>query len=339
MSGAAMTVVSLCSSVTVTTVSRDVVRERSSHLKTGIPAYPLSHVSRMPSIDIQVSRHPSPAVTFSARRSQLPENAGDCLGKDEEKARRNHELLSRGEKDFLLSFVLVEQWFLKTQDTDCSRLRYLLRALHASRQQHQRLTYSTDIYTTATMAQPPRRTSDVAATKDAPPTATRSHGRGGAGNINSKAPLSVNAEDLKTPTIKSVTYTTGRGGSGNMAKNDPTNPDETRLAQDVNTPDHHSRDMNGTYHWGRGGEGNMTTVGKSGADQARAKSQERRKARALSGSKEVRPEVPRARTGSFKGAMEKGKEFLGLKKNGAAKEDESAVRSQSIQEDESAISD
>ena len=177
--------------------------------------------------------------------------------------------------------------------------------------------------------------------KDVPPTATRSHGRGGAGNINNKAPAPVNADDLKTPTIKSVTYTTGRGGSGNMAKNDPTNPDETRQAQDVNTPDHHSKDMNGTYHWGRGGQGNMTTIGTSGADQARAKSQDRKKARALSNSSGKRPENLRARTGSFKGAIDKGKEMLGLKKNGGkgVKEEEGAVGKSALKEDESAISD
>lgn len=191
------------------------------------------------------------------------------------------------------------------------------------------------------MAQPPKTAAETASMKDVPPTSTRSHGRGGAGNINSKPPAPVNADDLKTPTIKSVTYTTGRGGSGNMAKNDPTNPEESRLAQDVNTPNHHNKDMHGTYHWGRGGEGNMTTVGKSGAEQARAKSQDRKKARALSGSNEAASEGFRPRTGSLKGAMEKGKELIGLKKNGSQrnmKEDESTT-TQSIKEDESAVSD
>jgi hypothetical protein len=39
-----------------------------------------------------------------------------------------------------------------------------------------------------------------------------SHGRGGAGNINSKPSQPVSANDLQTPTLKSNTYTTGRGG-------------------------------------------------------------------------------------------------------------------------------
>ena len=39
-----------------------------------------------------------------------------------------------------------------------------------------------------------------------------SHGRGGAGNINNKPQNNVDASDLKTPTIKTGTYTTGRGG-------------------------------------------------------------------------------------------------------------------------------
>ncbi|KAK4615814.1 hypothetical protein CLAFUW4_10298 [Fulvia fulva] len=192
------------------------------------------------------------------------------------------------------------------------------------------------------MAQPPKTAAEKDSMEDVPPAAIRSHGRGGAGNINTKPPAPVNADDLKTPTIKSVTYTTGRGGSGNMAKNDPANPDESRAAQDVNTPDHHAKDMNGTYHWGRGGQGNMTTIGTSGADQARAKSQERRKARALSGSS-GRPENLRARTGSFKGVVDKGKELLGLKKNGSTKNikenGSAATNGSSLKEDESAISD
>jgi len=52
--------------------------------------------------------------------------------------------------------------------------------------------------------------------KDAPqPPRSQSHGRGGAGNIITKAdngPAGVCADDLATPHIKSATYTTGRGG-------------------------------------------------------------------------------------------------------------------------------
>ena len=42
---------------------------------------------------------------------------------------------------------------------------------------------------------------------------TTSHGRGGAGNINSKPSTHIGADDLTTPTIKSATYSTGRGGN------------------------------------------------------------------------------------------------------------------------------
>jgi len=48
---------------------------------------------------------------------------------------------------------------------------------------------------------------------------TRSHGRGGAGNITAKASTTAEAKDFSTPTIKSNTYTTGRGGQGRQAWN------------------------------------------------------------------------------------------------------------------------
>lgn len=38
------------------------------------------------------------------------------------------------------------------------------------------------------------------------------HGRGGAGNVNTKPAGPVAADDLQTPTLKSSMYTTGRGG-------------------------------------------------------------------------------------------------------------------------------
>ncbi|KAF2166592.1 hypothetical protein M409DRAFT_23226 [Zasmidium cellare ATCC 36951] len=87
-----------------------------------------------------------------------------------------------------------------------------------------------------------------------------------------------------------------------MARNNPTDPSESRAAQDVEAPAHHGREMQGTYHWGRGGEGNMTVVGKS----EREASKERKKERALSGEGE--------RRGSFRSAVEKGKEILGLRR-------------------------
>lgn len=59
-----------------------------------------------------------------------------------------------------------------------------------------------------------------------------SHGRGGAGNINSSLTNKpIDAADFETPTLKGEVYTTGRGGSGNMAKN--LDPAEARRAQDV----------------------------------------------------------------------------------------------------------
>lgn len=59
-----------------------------------------------------------------------------------------------------------------------------------------------------------------------------SHGRGGAGNMNSSQSPRLNpAKDLETPTLKTPVVTTGRGGTGNMAKN--VDAAETRARQDV----------------------------------------------------------------------------------------------------------
>ncbi|TKA77614.1 hypothetical protein B0A55_03135 [Friedmanniomyces simplex] len=131
---------------------------------------------------------------------------------------------------------------------------------------------------------------------------TRSHGRGGAGNINSQPSTTLEAPDFSTPTIKSNTYTTGRGGQGNMATNLQNFPEIARAAQDVNAPAHHEKEARGTYHWGRGGEGNKMTVGSD-------KSKERP---GLGGEQQQR-------RGSFQGIVEKGKEILGMGKgkNGA----------------------
>ncbi|KAK5113911.1 hypothetical protein LTR85_010444 [Meristemomyces frigidus] len=130
---------------------------------------------------------------------------------------------------------------------------------------------------------------------------TMSHGRGGAGNINAKPSSAIDPADLKTPTLKSQTYTTGRGGQGNMAINE--DPAAARAAQDVDAPAHHEKEAKGIYHWGRGGEGNMMAVGSTGGQ--RTKSKERR------GSKGAGTDE---RRGSFKGVLEKGKEMLGLAK-------------------------
>ena len=45
------------------------------------------------------------------------------------------------------------------------------------------------------------------------PERAMSHGRGGAGNMGDGPNEGVDANDLKTPTIKSQNYTTGRGGA------------------------------------------------------------------------------------------------------------------------------
>ncbi|KAF2212735.1 hypothetical protein CERZMDRAFT_84370 [Cercospora zeae-maydis SCOH1-5] len=169
-------------------------------------------------------------------------------------------------------------------------------------------------------------------------------GRGGAGNLNARPSPKLQSSDLETPTIKTTTYTTGRGGSGNMAKNNPASPEESRLAQDVDTPAHHNKEMQGTYHWGRGGEGNMTTLGKSGAQQAREKGRDKRMSRGEEGAEKMNSNGGAAaatagrpagsRSGSFTGMVNKGKELLGLTKeknthgNGKShlsKENESAI--------------
>jgi len=136
------------------------------------------------------------------------------------------------------------------------------------------------------------------------------HGRGGAGNIGSRSPNQVNAEDLQTPTIKSSHYTTGRGGSGNITSND--SAENARKAQDVDAPAHHQHDPKGTYHWGRGGEGNMMTVGGSNEEKKE--------------HKERKGSANKGRSGSFRDALNKSKEVLGLKgKDGKGEKGGSAV--------------
>lgn len=56
--------------------------------------------------------------------------------------------------------------------------------------------------------QPTLSNADAARRSQSP----KSHGRGGAGNINSEPSVPVAANDLQTPSLKSTTYTTGRGG-------------------------------------------------------------------------------------------------------------------------------
>ena len=100
-------------------------------------------------------------------------------------------------------------------------------------------------------------------------------------------------------------------GTGNIVSND--NPENARKAQDVDAPEHHSKEAHGTYHWGRGGQGNMMTVGEG----------------------DKRPQLKQGassnggeRKGSFKGVMDKAKEAVGLgkKEQKEAKEkDNSAI--------------
>ncbi|CAK3848740.1 Hypothetical predicted protein [Lecanosticta acicola] len=209
------------------------------------------------------------------------------------------------------------------------------------------------------MAQPPTSTSSPAPQIQQPQQQpSRSHGRGGAGNINSTQPTALNANDLQTPTIKGTTYTTGRGGSGNMASNNPSNPFEARAAQDVDTPLHHNREMSGTYHWGRGGEGNMTTLGpNSGAKTKDSKGTMSGDAvkEKLSGRRESSKERPgigaekkertlsqgsengAGRRPSLQGVLNRGREMLGLSKNKAGGEKDDPVRQGSV--DESAIAE
>lgn len=111
-----------------------------------------------------------------------------------------------------------------------------------------------------------------------------------------------------TPSVSPLTHELL--GTGNIVSND--NADNARRAQDVDTPEHHGKDQTGTYHWGRGGQGNMMTVG---GEEKRPASKER------AGAGE--------RKGSFKGAMDKAREAVGLgkkeKKVGEKGQDESAV--------------
>lgn len=93
--------------------------------------------------------------------------------------------------------------------------------------------------------------------------------------------------------------------TGNMATNLKSHPELARAAQDVEAPAAHQKEQRGTYHWGRGGEGNVMTVG--GGDK---KEKERNSSKG--------PE----RRGSFQGAIEKGKEMLGLGKKGGKSDKE-----------------
>ncbi|WPH03717.1 Hypothetical protein R9X50_00660000 [Acrodontium crateriforme] len=171
---------------------------------------------------------------------------------------------------------------------------------------------------------------------------TTSHGRGGAGNRHSIPAGETQPADLTTPTIKAATYTTGRGGQGNMATN--TSSTTSRLAQDVEAPAAHTKEVQGTYHWGRGGQGNMTTIGRSGADAARAMSKEGKKERTASfnnnnnnnndNNKNHNNNNKGERSGSFR-VLDMGREMLGLGKK--EREAVKAAAAEASVEGESAI--
>ncbi|KAI7507396.1 hypothetical protein KC347_g6925 [Hortaea werneckii] len=163
------------------------------------------------------------------------------------------------------------------------------------------------------MAEKPRILRDAA--KNGEQIRSTSHGRGGAGNINSGPGNVRTADDMRTPEIKQPHYTTGRGGTGNIVSND--NPNNARLAQDVEAPKHHDRPAQGTFHWGRGGEGNMTVVGKSEREQRKEREEQKKKeGRSNSrGEAENRSQSRRRGSGSL---IEKGKEILGLGGRGRA---------------------
>ncbi|KAF1824541.1 uncharacterized protein K489DRAFT_378964 [Dissoconium aciculare CBS 342.82] len=94
----------------------------------------------------------------------------------------------------------------------------------------------------------------------------------------------------------------------------PPDPASARLAQDVDTPKAHDREVKGTYHWGRGGEGNMMTVG-GGTKVTETEGAAARPSSALrTASRDLSAEQRQGtrRSGSFHAAVEKGKELLGL---------------------------
>ncbi|RMY67137.1 hypothetical protein D0863_07994 [Hortaea werneckii] len=171
------------------------------------------------------------------------------------------------------------------------------------------------------MAEKPRILRDAA--KNGEQTRSTSHGRGGAGNINSVPSTARTADDMRTPEIKQPHYTTGRGGTGNIVSND--NPSNARLAQDVEAPRHHDRPAQGTFHWGRGGEGNMTVVGKSEREQRKEREEQRKKEGGRSNSRGEAENRSQSRRRGSGGLIEKGKEILGIGGRGRAGGSENAI--------------
>lgn len=91
------------------------------------------------------------------------------------------------------------------------------------------------------------------------------------------APASPNLKptDLKTPTIKSQTYTTGRGGTGNMQPN--VHPDITRQTQDVEAHPRAGREPETGFQYGRGGAGNTVSLSKDQVVDIKARNASRQR--------------------------------------------------------------
>ncbi|KAI5199765.1 hypothetical protein E4T39_06091 [Aureobasidium subglaciale] len=138
--------------------------------------------------------------------------------------------------------------------------------------------------------------------------ANLSYGRGGAGNM---APASPNLPptDLKTPTIKSSTYTTGRGGQGNMQPN--VHPDITRQTQDVEAHPRAGREPEKNFQWGRGGAGNTASLSKDqivdiaarNASRQRAEEEERKRNPPASGGESMDQKPKKENKGNVMGHM------------------------------------
>ena len=90
------------------------------------------------------------------------------------------------------------------------------------------------------------------------------------GNIGSPKMAPKRDENLETPTLKTSIYTTGRGGAGNMAHFEKNDPNEARVAQDIEAPIRHEN-PHASVVTGRGGTGNMVKGDADGHSGARSK--------------------------------------------------------------------
>ncbi|KAI9655654.1 MAG: hypothetical protein M1831_004806 [Alyxoria varia] len=126
-----------------------------------------------------------------------------------------------------------------------------------------------------------------------------STGRGGAGNIGSPKIAPKSDVNLETPTLKTSVYTTGRGGAGNMAHFEKNDPNEARVAQDVEPPQRHE-DPHAAVVTGRGGTGNIVKGDSDDRSGARSK-------RSNSGGSTTSNGSRRRRSSSI---VDKGREML-----------------------------